>query len=144
MNQVGNSDLGTQARNWSVISAPAAALRVGRDGSLFSTECPGFYHAPDGELVVIEEALTEADKKLVTAAAGALDPEDLKGVHHMNPLAVRIALDRATGALRGSVTASYLATMLCGERRTAAFEPQTPAVPYEVVARALTLVGGAQ
>jgi len=58
--------------------------------------------------LLIEEALTEADKRIVIAAAGPLAPTTPEGTQYLNALAARIAMDRVIGTLTGPVTDAYL------------------------------------
>lgn len=57
---------------------------------------------------VINELLTANDKKLVEAATGGLQPTSSSGLHEVNQLATRIALDRTTGTLSGEVDENYI------------------------------------
>ena len=57
---------------------------------------------------VINDLLTENDKKLVEAATGGLQPTSSSGLHEINELAVHIALDRETGTLSGEVDENYI------------------------------------
>jgi hypothetical protein len=57
---------------------------------------------------VINELLTANDKKLVETATGGLQPTSSSGLHEVNQLATRIALDRTTGTLSGEVDVNYI------------------------------------
>jgi hypothetical protein len=57
---------------------------------------------------VINDLLTANDKKLVEAATGELQPVSSSGLHEVNQLATRIALDRETGTLSGEVDENYI------------------------------------
>ncbi len=57
---------------------------------------------------VINDVLTAHDKKLVTVATGGLQPVLSSGLHEVNQLATRIAIDRETGTLSGEVDENYI------------------------------------
>lgn len=61
---------------------------------------------------VINDVLTANDKKLVEAATGGLQPTSSSGLHEVNQLATRIALDRTTGTLSGEVDENYINKLL--------------------------------
>jgi hypothetical protein len=50
---------------------------------------------------IIKDLLTANDKKLVEAATGELRSVSSSGLHEVNQLATRIAIDRETGTLSG-------------------------------------------
>ncbi len=57
---------------------------------------------------VINDLLTANDKSLVKAATDGLQATSSSGLHEINQLATRIALDRETGTLSGEVDANYI------------------------------------
>ncbi|MBC3863393.1 hypothetical protein H8K32_14910 [Undibacterium jejuense] len=74
---------------------------------------------------VIADELTPADKSLIVASSGSLDPVSSTGEHLGNPFATRIALDRAGGSLTGEVDKSYINTII----------NQQKAIPSEAAGR---------
>ncbi|MEI7840225.1 MAG: hypothetical protein WCJ11_06980 [Methylococcaceae bacterium] len=61
---------------------------------------------------VINDLLTENDKKLVEAATGGLQSTSSSGLHEINQLATHIAIDRETGTLSGEVDENYINKLL--------------------------------
>jgi hypothetical protein len=57
---------------------------------------------------IINDLLTANDKKLVEAATGELRSVSSSGLHEVNQLATRIAIDRETGTLSGEVGEDYI------------------------------------
>jgi hypothetical protein len=80
----------------------------------------------------IKDILTDLDQALVDFAAGDLDQVDPNGRHDINPLAVRIALDRATGEVSGEVDANYIKNIIKEQGQTG-----QASVASQVLAKAL-------
>jgi hypothetical protein len=82
---------------------------------------------------VIDDELTPQDTALVVAAEGGVNLPNGK----INVLAMEIALDRYTGHLQGSVTASYIENVANSEKRD-----NTDAIPQSVLSKALQYLAG--
>lgn len=89
-------------------------------------------HAIAEKSFVINDMLTPKDKRLVVAATGSLNLTDGSGIHEINPLAVRIALDRSTGKLAGEVDKFYLNSII-KEQQTS----DQPAIQFDTLYKAL-------
>jgi hypothetical protein len=80
---------------------------------------------------LIDDELTPQDKALVGNATGSVDLPN----GQINLLGMEIALDRYTGNLQGTVTASYIEGISAAETRD-----QTDAIPQSVLSNALNYI----
>ena len=60
----------------------------------------------------IDDLLTTNDKSLVEAATTGLHPISSSGLHQINELATRIAIDRDRGVLAGEVDENYINSLI--------------------------------
>ena len=88
---------------------------------------------------VIADELTPADKSLIIASSGSLDPVSTTGEHLGNPFATRIALDRAGGSLTGEVDKSYINNIINQQKAIPAEAAGHDAIiPYSILENALS------
>ncbi|MCX7092290.1 MAG: hypothetical protein NTY50_02395 [Methylobacter sp.] len=60
----------------------------------------------------INDLLTANDKNLVEAATTGLQPTSSSGLHQINELATRIAIDRDRGELTGEIDKNYINSLI--------------------------------
>ncbi len=60
----------------------------------------------------INDLLTANDKNLVGAATTGLQPTSSSGLHQINELATRIAIDRNGGELTGEIDKNYINSLI--------------------------------
>ena len=60
----------------------------------------------------INDLLTANDKNLVEAATTGLQPTSSSGLHQINELATRIAIDRNGGELTGEIDKNYINSLI--------------------------------
>ncbi len=80
---------------------------------------------------VINDALTEHDKKLVDAVT----PDNSTELKQVNGLAVQIAIDRETGTLSGEIDENYINKLLTEQN-----ENHSDAVSYSALQKSLALL----
>ena len=87
---------------------------------------------------VIDDELTPADKSLVIAATGSLNPVSSTGVMQINDLALQIAFDRSSGYLSGEVDKSYINDLINQEKAIpASNNGRNGIIPFSVLYKAL-------
>ncbi len=58
--------------------------------------------------VHLESVLTQHDKQVLNYAVGGVELTGMDGMKKLNFMAIRIALDRTTGALSGEIDSTYM------------------------------------
>ncbi|MBI3285746.1 MAG: hypothetical protein HYZ65_12980 [Burkholderiales bacterium] len=87
------------------------------------------------------DMLTSADKKLITAATGNLQAVSASGLHEVNLLATRVALDRFSGTLTGEVDKSYINNLIKEQKDIPSKEREKYSlIPFSVLDQALAFL----
>jgi hypothetical protein len=97
-----------------------------------ATQLPGF---------VTVDTLTPTDKKLIETVTGSLQAVSNSGVHEVNLLATRIALDRFSGTLTGEVDKSYINNLIKEQKDIPSSEREKYSlIPFSTLDKALTFL----
>ena len=88
---------------------------------------------------VINDELTPADKSLIVAATGSLNPVSSSGTMQINDLALQIAFDRAGGFLTGEVDKSYINNLITQQKSIpSSNNGKNDIIPFSVLEKALS------